>query len=194
MGKKAQEIESTVRGNMESALAETECLRDEMQEWHDNLPESLQNGDKGVAVEEAVSALETIMGYIEEGICYLDSAEGSFDNIEGEWESLATNPPSDLEVRCDQDTRARLTRGARLENVANMAQSAAGILTLWCDAMEDAAKAAATAREAAHTDAETDPNDGWEWVEVMISEARMAVDSLESVDALDVTFPRAFGA
>jgi len=40
------------------AVSEFECLKDELQEWYDNLPESFQNGDKGSQLQEAIDALE----------------------------------------------------------------------------------------------------------------------------------------
>jgi hypothetical protein len=39
------------------AYSEAQSLRDELQEWYDNLPESFQNGDKGSALQDAVDAL-----------------------------------------------------------------------------------------------------------------------------------------
>lgn len=42
------------------AGSEVESLKDELQEWFDNLPEAFQQGDKGNALEEAVSALENV--------------------------------------------------------------------------------------------------------------------------------------
>ena len=40
-----------------------EELRDELQEWYDNLPDSFQNGDKGDQIQEAVAGLEDALGY-----------------------------------------------------------------------------------------------------------------------------------
>lgn len=40
------------------AVSEFECLKDELQEWYDNLPESFQNGSKGEQLQEAINALE----------------------------------------------------------------------------------------------------------------------------------------
>lgn len=40
-------------------------LKDELQSWHDNLPENFQNGDKGNELEEAVSQLEEINNNLE---------------------------------------------------------------------------------------------------------------------------------
>jgi chromosome segregation ATPase len=42
-----------------SLQSEIEGLKDEEQEYYDNMPESLQGGDKGQAAEEAVGYLES---------------------------------------------------------------------------------------------------------------------------------------
>ena len=36
-----------------------EALKDELQEWYDNLPENFQNGSKGESLQEAIDALES---------------------------------------------------------------------------------------------------------------------------------------
>lgn len=48
------------------AREEAESLRDELQEWFDNLPEAFQQGDKGSALEEAISNLDTFISSCEE--------------------------------------------------------------------------------------------------------------------------------
>lgn len=40
------------------AKDEFETLRDELQEWYDNLPENFQQGSKGEALQEAIQELE----------------------------------------------------------------------------------------------------------------------------------------
>lgn len=50
----------TVSDALSEAFGEFESLRDELQEWYDNLPESFQNGSKGDALQEAVSQLEDL--------------------------------------------------------------------------------------------------------------------------------------
>lgn len=49
---------STVADAVSNAFSDIESLKDELQEWYDNLPESFQNGSKGEALQEAVSNLE----------------------------------------------------------------------------------------------------------------------------------------
>lgn len=57
-------------GDLSDIKAEFESLRDELQEWKDNIPENLQDGDKAQTLEESISELESICDS-------LDSAEGT---------------------------------------------------------------------------------------------------------------------
>ena len=43
-----------------SVESEIGCLREELQEWYDNLPEQFQDGDKGCELQDAISLLEDI--------------------------------------------------------------------------------------------------------------------------------------
>jgi prefoldin subunit 5 len=52
---------------------ELEALRDEEQEYFDNMPESLQGGDKG-------DVAQTAIGEMESAITSLESAEQEVDN------------------------------------------------------------------------------------------------------------------
>lgn len=49
-----------------------EGIRDEEQEAYDNMPEALQAGERGVASEAAVSALDDVISGLEEVIGFLD--------------------------------------------------------------------------------------------------------------------------
>lgn len=42
------------------AFSEVESLRDELQDWYDNLPDSFRDGEKGDELQEAISALESV--------------------------------------------------------------------------------------------------------------------------------------
>lgn len=42
------------------AMSEVESLKDELEEWHGNMPENFQNGDKGNQIQEAIDNLENI--------------------------------------------------------------------------------------------------------------------------------------
>jgi uncharacterized coiled-coil DUF342 family protein len=67
---------------------ELESLRDEEQEYYDNMPESFQNGEKGTTAEEAVSAMDTALealsaiGDIDFSDIDLDEALESIDNAQ----------------------------------------------------------------------------------------------------------------
>lgn len=56
-------------------LTEIEEIKDEEQEAYDNLPESLQDGDKGENMSEAVGNLEYAYDGLTEVLDYLDSAK-----------------------------------------------------------------------------------------------------------------------
>src|SRR5438477_8413 len=43
---------------VDDAQADLEALRDELQDWYDNLPENFQAGDKGDQLQEAIDQLE----------------------------------------------------------------------------------------------------------------------------------------
>jgi len=51
-------VKFTLGELISGAFSDAEGLRDELQEWHDNLPENFQNGDKGSALEEAIGQIE----------------------------------------------------------------------------------------------------------------------------------------
>lgn len=56
-------------------LLEIESVKDEEQEAYDNLPESMQNGDKGEKMSDAVNNLEYAFDSQTEVIDYLESAK-----------------------------------------------------------------------------------------------------------------------
>ena len=51
---------TSVTGLAEDAFGAIECLKDELQDWFDNLPESFQQGQKGDELQEAISTLESV--------------------------------------------------------------------------------------------------------------------------------------
>ena len=55
-------------------LTEIEGIKDEEQEAYDNLPESLQDGEKGDKMSEAVDNLDSAYSSLEEVGEYLDEA------------------------------------------------------------------------------------------------------------------------
>lgn len=48
-----------IAGQITDLKDQIEAIRDEEQDYFDNMPESLQGGEKGEAAEAAISALET---------------------------------------------------------------------------------------------------------------------------------------
>lgn len=53
---------------------DVELIRDEEQEYFDNMPESIQGGDKGERAQTAVDALEAAIGMAEDIENYLQEA------------------------------------------------------------------------------------------------------------------------
>lgn len=51
--------------SVETAATDVEELRDELQEWYDNLPEAFQSGDKGNDLEEAIGSLDSVKEELE---------------------------------------------------------------------------------------------------------------------------------
>jgi len=50
----------SIEDMVNNARGTVEELASELREWHDNLPESLQNGDKGSTLEDSASTLENL--------------------------------------------------------------------------------------------------------------------------------------
>lgn len=50
---------------VDQAKSIVEELKGEIEEWHGNLPENFQNGDKGSALQECISALEEVEQQLE---------------------------------------------------------------------------------------------------------------------------------
>ena len=53
-------------GKLEDLKSEIETLRDEKQEYFDNMPESLQSGDKGQAAEAAIEQMDEAYNALDE--------------------------------------------------------------------------------------------------------------------------------
>jgi hypothetical protein len=60
-GKKAPELVSIgVESAVQDAFSGMQELKDELQEWYDNLPENFQNGSKGEQLQEAMDAIDGV--------------------------------------------------------------------------------------------------------------------------------------
>lgn len=66
-------------GTLEAMKEELESAQSDEQEYLDNMPESLQGGEKGEAAEAAVSALESAIEALETAIDALGEVEGHID-------------------------------------------------------------------------------------------------------------------
>lgn len=98
---KYEDCTCTLAGAIEEAKSTAEELRDELQEWYDNLPEQFQNGDKGSELQEAIDQLTT-------GIDALENAESD----------LNYEPFVDYEIKYKQPVYTRsvhMSRARRLE-------------------------------------------------------------------------------
>lgn len=69
-------------GNAADLHSELEGLKDEEQEYFDNMPESLQGGDKGQTAEEAIQNLETALEKLDELKDLENGLEEACDAIE----------------------------------------------------------------------------------------------------------------
>jgi hypothetical protein len=59
---------------LEALRDEIVGLRDDEQDAYDNMPESLQNSDRGEASQAAVDSLESAESAVDEAITYLEEA------------------------------------------------------------------------------------------------------------------------
>lgn len=64
----------TVWDKLEELKAEIEGIAEEEQEAYDNLPESIQYGEKGEKMQSAIDNLEYATSYMEDIIGYLQDA------------------------------------------------------------------------------------------------------------------------
>lgn len=60
---------------LEGLKEKIENIRDAEQEYYDNMPEGLQQGDKGTAADNAISELSSAVDAIDEIISNLDNAK-----------------------------------------------------------------------------------------------------------------------
>jgi hypothetical protein len=64
-GSRAERFAAAI-GDVGGAKNEMESLRDELQGWLDNLPESFQQGNKGDELQSAIDELEDIVSTLED--------------------------------------------------------------------------------------------------------------------------------
>ncbi len=61
---------------IEEIKSEAETLASEERDYYDNMPESLQQGEKGEAASAAADALESVEGSLQEAIDQISEAIG----------------------------------------------------------------------------------------------------------------------
>jgi polyhydroxyalkanoate synthesis regulator phasin len=74
MNNKRRESITKLIGQIDDLKSQIETLTEEEQDAYDNMPESLQGGDKGDAAQTAIDALESAVGSLEEAVGSLEEA------------------------------------------------------------------------------------------------------------------------
>lgn len=59
---------------LEELMQDIEALQEEEQDAYDNLPESLQDGERGQAMQEAADNLEYAANSVQEALDYMEEA------------------------------------------------------------------------------------------------------------------------
>lgn len=118
MGKKAKASSYCVADALSEGMSELESLQEEMQAWYDNMPESLQSGDKGCAVEECAQALQAW-----ENVTLPDAMETADEG--GVTETGAKSPNvGHLRFEIVRDNRRRRSRNDRRNEACNLIRAA----------------------------------------------------------------------
>lgn len=108
---KTIELLAEARGLMEEANAKAaeakemlETAKDEESEYKDNMPESMQNGDKGSMADEAIDNLETADSAMESAVDTLDEAIGNIQDVIDKLEGDFTSSLDEAEGAADAAT------------------------------------------------------------------------------------------
>jgi hypothetical protein len=72
MNKQRRGLLGSIAGAIEEQKAELEGARDEEQEYLDNMPENMADGEKGSAAQEVIDSLEEA----------IDGLDGAINNLE----------------------------------------------------------------------------------------------------------------
>lgn len=107
----AVELIAKARGLMEEASAAAaeakdmlETARDEEQDYKDNMPENMQNGDKGSMADSAIDNLETAASAAESLVDELDEAVNALQEVIDKLEGDATSNADEAESAADSAT------------------------------------------------------------------------------------------
>lgn len=121
---KSKPIEYSVADAVENGVSELTQLRDELQDWYDNLPENFQSGDKGSQLEEAIGEL--------------DDAD-SFDNsalVDAQDDEGNPAAPSSLRFTFQASTKRRMSRADRCSEATSLLRTALDVVRNWLEAVE----------------------------------------------------------
>lgn len=76
MNKVRRKSIDTLMARLEDLRLDVEYLQEEEQEAFNNIPESLQESEKGEKIQESIDALEEALSNLEEALENLDTAKG----------------------------------------------------------------------------------------------------------------------
>ena len=74
MNKQRRKTLSEITSKLEECISQLQDVIDAEQESYDNLPESLQDGDKGQAMSTAIDNMEATKGSIEDAMNSIEEA------------------------------------------------------------------------------------------------------------------------
>ena len=60
---------------IENLKAGVEQIRDDEQDYYNNMPEGIQNGEKGDAAQSAIDELDSAMSCLEDAVTYLEDSK-----------------------------------------------------------------------------------------------------------------------
>ena len=73
---------TTLCQDIETLVAEIDDIKDQEQEYYDNMPEAIQNGDKGTTAEAAIDQLESAADLLRE--FDFDAIEAALSRAKGD--------------------------------------------------------------------------------------------------------------
>lgn len=73
-----------INRELQSEGATLDDVKDEEQSAFDNMPEGLQQGEKGDLAQQAIDALDEAKSYLDDAVGALDSLESSIDTATAE--------------------------------------------------------------------------------------------------------------
>jgi hypothetical protein len=116
MSQKRTPVEGTIDMAVDTCFSEMEGLRDELQDWYDNLSENFQNSSKGEALQEAIDSIESV-----------------------DRPDVPTEPEALAILKCDwiEDRSRKLSRSGRRDNAINALSAAKDAAQAWVDEQED---------------------------------------------------------